>query len=49
MVPPETQTNGPFVSSQALLLLVTLQVLYSYLITVNHHVVCDASEDRNQV
>ena len=31
----EIQTNGPFISSQALYHWLTLQVLYSYLVTVS--------------
>ena len=35
MLPPETQTKDPFISSLALYHWWTLQVLYSYLVTVS--------------
>ena len=34
MMPPKTQTKGPLISNQALYHWLTLQVLYSYLVTV---------------
>ena len=53
--PRETQTNGPFISSQALYHWLTLQVLYSCLVTVSpggtrfSGIFFKANGDRNQL